>query len=73
MKKFQSYGLEYSYNEELRRKYLYILKTDNNMNSIFKNYKKEYSLRRKIKLYAKEILYVSPKSIRDNIKKMFIK
>lgn len=69
VKKFQSYGLEYSCNEELRKKSLDILKTDNSINLIFKNYKKWYSPRTKIKLYVKQIIYIIPKSMRDNIKK----
>ena len=68
VKKFQSYGLKYSFNEELREKSLDILKKNDNMDLIFKNYKKWYSPRQKIKLCLKQIVYLLPKSMIANIK-----
>ncbi len=71
--KFQSFGVEYSYDKEMRRRTLNLLKTDKGISSIVNEYKKWYSPRKKIKSYMKQVAYVLPKHMRDRIKKIYYK
>lgn len=73
VKNFQSYGLEYHYNDELRKKSLGILKMDDNINYILKKYQKWYSPKKKIKLFAKKSMYLIPRQLRYKLKKILYK
>ena len=67
--KSQSYGKEYHYNEKLRRRSLELLKTNNDMGSIVKEYKRYYTLKKRIKSNVKRATYILPTSIRYRIKR----
>lgn len=71
--KFQSYGLEYKINKEVRDKAINLLKSDMNINTIFSEYQKTYPLSKRIKLLFKKIIYILPSSFRNYFKKTYMR
>jgi len=69
--KFQTFGKEYYCNENLRIKTLELLKTNKDMNSIMKENKKYYTLKKRIKLLIKQSTYFLPDFIRYKIKSFY--
>lgn len=71
--KAQSYGKSYNCSTNARHSALVLLKSDKNMNEIFKEYTKMYSIKKKIYIVIRKLLYLLPISVRNMIRKIYHK
>lgn len=71
--KAQSYGVNYTYNINIRQNTLVALQSDQNMKDILKNYKKMYPVKKKIIVIIKRISYLLPTLIRNRVRKIYHK
>ena len=65
----QSYGKEHKCDEKLRKNTLDLINSESDIKIILKEYRKNYSVKKKIKLYSKNIVKCLPKSVYFEIKK----
>lgn len=69
--KEQSYGHYYAKDVQMRRKTFDLLKSNKDMDIIFQDYIRTYSLPKYVKYYLKMVVYILPQSLRMKIKKMY--
>ena len=71
--KAQSYGKSYNCSTNARHSALDLLKSGKSMNEIFKEYTNMYSIKKKIYIVIRKLLYLLPISVRNMIRKIYHK
>lgn len=69
--KAQSYGKKHNYNLQIRNDTFELLKSDLNINEIFKMYLKRISIKKKTRRFAKKLVFLLPTSLQYRIKKAY--